>query len=268
MSKILINNTASAVNISDVGQVVPASGQLTINPPDYLLYADSSDVVTLVGNGTLTVNDGSSNLSISDGIDLIKGIFPSAVNIEGSTDSTKIGNVGDRLKVDANISAGPIVPNQSVVSSIDFLVNGSNKSMDVNGSSTAVVFQLEVPVGQTWYITELRMFLADGEIKKRNEFGAINQLINGFLVEYEISSNDYQHSNSQNNVDLSLTFPSYQDNGNQNNNLAADKDSFYGRDDLQVPVCLQAGDKIKATVRDDLTGLDELVMSVQYYRTV
>ena len=43
MSKILKNNTASPVNITDVGQIVPASGQLTIQPTDYLLYADSDN---------------------------------------------------------------------------------------------------------------------------------------------------------------------------------------------------------------------------------
>jgi hypothetical protein len=56
---------------------------------------------------TLIVNDGSSNLSISDGIDLIKGIFPR--KILGATDSTPIGNVGDRLKVDASFTLLPTV---------------------------------------------------------------------------------------------------------------------------------------------------------------
>ena len=81
MAIILKNNTASPVSIDDVGQTVPASGQLTIQATDELLYKGSSDVVTLVGNSTLTVNDGNEDLSISSGIDLIKDIFPSEIII-------------------------------------------------------------------------------------------------------------------------------------------------------------------------------------------
>jgi hypothetical protein len=87
MSKILLNNTALPVSIADTGVTVPASGSYTIPPNDYLLWAASSNIVTKVGDSTLTVNDGSFNLSISDGIDLIKGIFqtclvqtPSVIN--------------------------------------------------------------------------------------------------------------------------------------------------------------------------------------------
>lgn len=87
MSKILKNNTASIVAIGDVGQSVPASGQLTIAAVDDSLYRNSSDVVTLVGDQTLTVNDGTNDLDISDGIDLIKGLFQDRITlIDGQGD--------------------------------------------------------------------------------------------------------------------------------------------------------------------------------------
>ena len=82
MSKILKNNTASPITVTDVGSVViPASpGSYTIPPQDYLLWAASSDVIgfvsTPVATPDVTVNDGSVDLNISDGIDLIKGLFP------------------------------------------------------------------------------------------------------------------------------------------------------------------------------------------------
>lgn len=103
MAKILKNNTASPVNIADVGQIVPASGQLTIQPQDYWLYAASSNVITFIGDSTLTVNDGTSDLSISDGVCLIKHIFPNPVGVAAGDDGTPIGHVGDRLKVTALI---------------------------------------------------------------------------------------------------------------------------------------------------------------------
>ena len=110
MSKILKNLTASPVVIADVGQTIPASSQLTINPQDYLLYAASDDVIILVGNSTLVVNDGSSDLSISDGAKLIQGIFPNPVGIKGGSDGSQVGNVGDRLKVDAAITVPENAP--------------------------------------------------------------------------------------------------------------------------------------------------------------
>lgn len=73
MSKIVKNNTASAVNISDTGITVNASSQYTIPPQDYLLWAASDNIVTEVSNSNLIINDGINDLSISDGINLLRG---------------------------------------------------------------------------------------------------------------------------------------------------------------------------------------------------
>lgn len=98
MSKIIKNNTGSNVFLADVGVTIPASGQYVIPPTEYWLWAASSDVVTKIGDSTLTVNDGSVDLTISDGVDLVKGIFQKH-RLIGGTDSTIIGNVLDKLKV-------------------------------------------------------------------------------------------------------------------------------------------------------------------------
>ena len=49
------------------------------------MWAASSDVVTEVGASNLVVNDGSFDLNISDGIDLIKGIFSRYPRIKDAT---------------------------------------------------------------------------------------------------------------------------------------------------------------------------------------
>lgn len=82
MSKILKNQTDSDKFISDVGVTVPASGQHTIDPSQYLAFASSSDVISLIGDGTLVVNNGSGDLSVSEGTDLIKGVSPKNVEVE------------------------------------------------------------------------------------------------------------------------------------------------------------------------------------------
>lgn len=82
MSKVLKNNTGSAIVITDVGGVsIPASpGSYTIPPQDYLLWAQSSDIISYLNDASptpsITVNDGSFDLNPSDGVDLIKGIHP------------------------------------------------------------------------------------------------------------------------------------------------------------------------------------------------
>ena len=86
MSKILTNNTASPVNISDTGITIPASGQYLIDPGEYPLFSRSDDVVPLIGDLTLTVNNGTDDLGVSDGIRLIQDNFPTTMSILGATD--------------------------------------------------------------------------------------------------------------------------------------------------------------------------------------
>lgn len=74
--KRLINYTSSPVTIVDTGVTVAGNSTYTIPPTDYLLWAASSNICTAVGDTALVVNDGSFDLTISDGIDLIKGLFP------------------------------------------------------------------------------------------------------------------------------------------------------------------------------------------------
>lgn len=76
MSKVLKNTTGSTISVTDVGVSIPSMSSYTIPPQDYLLWAASSDVVAPVGLGDIVVNDGSFDLSPSDGIDLLKGILP------------------------------------------------------------------------------------------------------------------------------------------------------------------------------------------------
>jgi len=96
MSKILKNpSTTDAVTINDVGaQMIAAEASYTIDPAEYSLYAASSDIVTKVGNGDLIVNDGSVDLDISAGINLLKGLYPSEIKNQPSPFADK--QIGDK----------------------------------------------------------------------------------------------------------------------------------------------------------------------------
>ena len=137
MAKILINNTGSPLSISDTGQTIPASSQLTIVPQDFDLYAASNDVVTLVGNGSITVNNGSENLDSSDGIRLIQGGFSNRIQLnEDLVDSNRIkvdvtGTLGDGLvRVSENDSTSSFLENKVISADNKIQISTANEAGD------------------------------------------------------------------------------------------------------------------------------------------
>ena len=73
MVKILKNTTGSDIVIEDLGQYsIPASGQKTIDPIDYLRFARSDDLITEIDSGDILVNNGNVDLSVSDGKAYVK----------------------------------------------------------------------------------------------------------------------------------------------------------------------------------------------------
>lgn len=97
MSKILRNPSSSVtVSVNDTGVSINSNSSYTIPPQDYLLWAASSNVITYIGSAALIVNDGSFDLTISAGTDLIKGIFsdpevssPNIVNVPVTSAGTE-----------------------------------------------------------------------------------------------------------------------------------------------------------------------------------
>lgn len=163
MSKILKNTTGSNISIIDTGITILANGQYTIPPQDYLLWAASNNIITRIGSGSIIVNDGSVDLSISDGTDLIKGLYPKKFGVLSGDDLTAIGHVGDRLKVDTgeieikNDSGNPISIT-GTLSSVTLKASDIQKNAEFNISSKVETDVLGVTYtvtsGKTFYITQ------------------------------------------------------------------------------------------------------------------
>jgi len=132
VSKILINNTASPILISDTGVNLPV-GNYTIAPTSYDLFAASSDVIIQIGNSNLTVNDGSANLSISDGTDLIKGLYSRTV-LQGTSPWNVSGNITATLKY------------SDIQKNTEFTITTKSEA-DISGTSYTVT------TGKTFYLT-------------------------------------------------------------------------------------------------------------------
>ena len=162
----------------------------------------------------------------------------------------------------------PVIPADKVHYNVSFLTNGANKSMDVNGSGTPQEFTAGPSSGK-WYVTKLQFFFMDSEFKDRDEFGKINQLSNGFLVETTIDSTDREIFNAVDNSDLATIF-NHQFNMKDEDALANKEPVFVGTIEFPIPITLDSAnsDEIKATVRDNLTGLDELYMTITSFEVL
>lgn len=193
----------------------------------------------------------------------------SAVRIEGASDGTEIGNVNDRLKVDASFSPS-VAPADKVVYQRLFLENTGSNNMAVNGSVTPVVFEYGPPANETWYIDELSFVIDDAGNNTLSYFGAINGgLSNGVLIEQVITSTNYTIVNLKNNLEVVTYFSDHSFRGLANAYL--NSVTFYtGKAELRVPITLSGanGDKIQATVRDDLTGVDDLKVGIEYFKII
>jgi len=189
--------------------------------------------------------------------------------IEGATDLTEIGNVGDRLKVDANITNQPTIPNDSVIHFNTPFVDGSSNDMTVDGSTTAVEFTAGPGAGEIWYIFEIGLSIEDSGNNTIDRFGAITELTNGVLIEQTINSTDYEFENLTTNLDIIESFTDHFIRGQANSFLNAGN-FFSGKLELRVPVTLVGdnGDEFKMTVRDDLTGLNTLRGLIEGYRVL
>lgn len=99
MIKLLKNTTVSSIAISDTGITISASpGTYTIPAQDYLLWNASSDIIVHIGNGAIVVNDGSFDLSPSDGMDLIKGIFKRSIIHDVAGNEAQVGTLSNNTK--------------------------------------------------------------------------------------------------------------------------------------------------------------------------
>lgn len=95
MSKIIKNNTASDIFITDVGVNLLASSNYTIPSIEYNLWAQSSDIISYIGDASVIINDGTYDLSKAEAVGLIQGSF---IKKEVGFSSNLIQS--NRLKVD------------------------------------------------------------------------------------------------------------------------------------------------------------------------
>lgn len=145
-----------------------------------------------------------------------------------------------------------------MTSQIFFLLNGTSKDMNVNGSITPVNFNF-TPTSGSYYVEKIIIFIADTGTQSFDNFGAIaGPLTNGLLIKTKSNGAENDFINLKNNTDIAMSFHEHAvllaaiSTGFLNSN-----DFFMGSISFNNPITLKSstGDFLRATVRDDLTAL-------------
>jgi len=120
--KILKNTTGSPISISDTGATLPASpATYTIPETDYLLWAASTDITSPVTVGDVNVNDGTSDLSVANGLDLLK---------QGEANALWNANKINGITVDnTDIANGKILKYNSTSGNLEYEVDETSASV-------------------------------------------------------------------------------------------------------------------------------------------
>lgn len=197
MSKILKNTTASPVVIADLGVTVPANGQVTIDPTAYNVYAASSSVVTLIGNGTLKVNDGSADLTVAAGINQVEGNFPTDASTATNQSATNaslatLNNNLTKLPI-YGAACAPVSPGVNVllVSVVIAPANAARKSFYIYNNSANSAYITFGPTSTSATCTALvatfTSFVMSGPVCYTGAISAIRNSGSGVCTVHELT---------------------------------------------------------------------------------
>jgi hypothetical protein len=181
-------------------------------------------------------------------------------------DGTDTANVtpNNRLQVEANISA---LPATAVEYRLVKLLNGTSSAQNVDGSVTPQVFSFSPGTDETWYIEAVTFIFNDNGTANPGDYGCIaGGLTNGVL--FEIKSNGVATSGQviKNNIAVMQLFCEHPIS--PNSAFLGQSPTYAGIIKVNNPFILKysTGDYIRATIRDNLTGLNYQEISVRLWR--
>lgn len=183
--------------------------------------------------------------------------------LKGGTDNTPIGNIGDRLKVEAELSN---ISSNNVIYQPKALLNGASRTMNVNGSVTPQNFLYTVPSNTTYYLESISIIISDNGTPTAAKFGDLAALTNGFRLQIKSNGTTYDIYNFKTNGELTLVFNSMFTPPSAG--WLNDTDLMVGTLRFNRPIKLVASDFVQFTVRDNLSGLNDLVSSINLWRTI
>jgi len=159
------------------------------------------------------------------------------------------------------------VPTTTLVHAREKFLNGTSEELNVNGSVTPVVFTVAPPSGQVWYLKNLVAYIDDNGTGTPDQFGNIATLTNGCLLQIERNSTTYNIVNLATNTGISSSF---HEKTSDITDFISGNNTFFGAFPLSPSITLNGtlSDKIKMTIRDDLTGLNYFRLSTIIWRVI
>ncbi len=152
---------------------------------------------------------------------------------------------------------------------------GSSQDMGVDGSSVPVTYLWAPPAGEVWMVDQIRIYIEDPGGANPSGFGAMEDpLANGLQVLWSISAVEYEQSNLADNVDVVMAFQqltTWGGGGDDDDESGwFDSGVLVGVSDLVGSVRLDGAvaDAVLARVRDDLTKIKGLRMSIRAWRVL
>ncbi len=189
----------------------------------------------------------------------------SDIVIKGATDGTQVGNFSDKAKVASHLHPEPLF---DVLYKKVYLLNGSSRLMNVNGSVTPQNFSFAPADGETWYIESLAIFLEDNGTLASGSFGAGAALTNGILLQVQSKGISLELAKITTNADLSMVFSSTLLTSALGDGFGDTKDLFGGMTSFQTPIKLTGStDYVRFAIQDNLTILDRFIAMVTLWRT-
>ena len=201
-------------------------------------------------------------MNIGSILKVVRGI----IKLRGASDNNLIGNVGDRLKVDAQTSS---IPSNNIIMSMHSLLNGSSNNMVVDGSVTPVSFKHIVTIDSV--IELITLYISDTGNMSETAFGAITGgLTTGIKIKIQSAGVVYDLVTCKNNIDLILSF-------SDNKVVKQSAAGFMAKDDLflgslftkkEIKLYVANNDYVEIIINDDLTGLDQMRASTVLIREI
>lgn len=144
--------------------------------------------------------------------------------------------------------------------------SGGSPDMDVNGSSTPVIFTIEPRAGEIWFLENVSILFNDNGIFSPGGFGSGGELSNGVLIEQFIDGTNHTFLNFTKNSELWLNFSTT----NAVSGFQGSANLFVGSHNVEPEVTLKesTSDLLRVTVRDNLSGISNLNMSAVIWRFV
>lgn len=196
------------------------------------------------------------------------GQLDNATEIEGATDGTAIGNVGDRLKVDAAFTQSPVPGEDVLWTSTHLKLNGTGTiEMDVNGATGQDIFSVLPGAGEVFYLHSVTILIIDPGNMLYSNFGSLGGLANGCDLRCQSKGVSHLMAHVENNMDLATEFPTDQLVLSTAAMFFTEDDVYSGSFTLPVPTILRGDDSdfIRMEINDNLVGLTFFRCRVKYF---